>query len=516
MNRYWVRKTVAAVVVTVSITGGACRRSASPEQLGELPAESATHWTDKTELFVEHPPLVGGKTVRFAVHLTKLNDFQALNAGWPSIELRANDGRVTTLPGTPPLRPGAFRVEGQIPAAGQYTWSLLVDAPGLADRHDLGSITVHPNEQAARGAVKTKAGAPTIAYLKEQQWTNEFATVIVRQMPLRIAIRAPGRIAPMTGGEAVVAAPAAGRLVVGMLPEIGARVSAGQVLGRFAPRLTAIEDRATLVRQVAEARAAMDAAQAERDRAERLLAERAVPARRVEDAKRALAVAQAQLHAAETRLQQRDQTLNRGGADAGSNAFVLRSPIPGRLAEIKATPGATFDEGAELFRVVRTDRVVLEAAVPIADAGRARDLAAVELEAPGETDPIRLPVRRVSDPGVIDSTARALMLRIEIENPGGRLLVGQTGTAVLYTRQQTDMAAIPRTAILTESGRPIVFVQVEGERFEKRRIETGPRDGDWVGLRSGVKPGERVVSRGAYEVLLASAARGLPAEGHVH
>ena len=75
---------------------------------------------------------------------------------------------------------------------------------------------------------------------------------------------------------------------------------------------------------------------------------------------------------------------------------------------------------------------------------------------------------------------------------------------------------MPRSALLNESGRPIVFVQVEGESFEKRRIEIGPRDGDLVGVRSGLKPGERVVTRGVYEVLLASAAKGLPAEGHVH
>jgi len=34
--------------------------------------------------------------------------------------------------------------------------------------------------------------------------------------------------------------------------------------------------------------------------------------------------------------------------------------------------------------------------------------------------------------------------------------------------------------------------------------------------RAGIKPGDRVVTRGAYDVQLASAATGLPAEGHVH
>jgi hypothetical protein len=37
-----------------------------------------------------------------------------------------------------------------------------------------------------------------------------------------------------------------------------------------------------------------------------------------------------------------------------------------------------------------------------------------------------------------------------------------------------------------------------------------------VGLKSGVAPGDRVVTKGAYDIQLASAAKGLPAEGHVH
>ena len=61
-----------------------------------------------------------------------------------------------------------------------------------------------------------------------------------------------------------------------------------------------------------------------------------------------------------------------------------------------------------------------------------------------------------------------------------------------------------------------MFVLLGGERFGRRFMDIASRDGDRVGVKSGVKPGERVVTRGAYEVQLASAAKGLPAEGHVH
>jgi len=59
-------------------------------------------------------------------------------------------------------------------------------------------------------------------------------------------------------------------------------------------------------------------------------------------------------------------------------------------------------------------------------------------------------------------------------------------------------------------------VQTGGERFARRYVEIATRDGDQVGLKRGVAVGDRVVIRGAYEVQLASAAKGLPAEGHVH
>ena len=67
------------------------------------------------------------------------------------------------------------------------------------------------------------------------------------------------------------------------------------------------------------------------------------------------------------------------------------------------------------------------------------------------------------------------------------------------------MTRVPAAAVLMEAGRPYVFVQTGGEQFARRFIEIAARDGDLVGVKSGVKPGERVVTRGSYDVQLASA-----------
>jgi membrane fusion protein, heavy metal efflux system len=512
------RLLVTAVVVT-GLVAVACQRDASPAGDEEPPTLVVTSWTDASELFMEHPPFVAGQTIRFAVHLTRLKDFAAVKAGRPRIEFTPETGgSPVVLPGTDALRPGAFRVEGKLPAAGKYRWALIIEGADVSDRHDLGSATVFADETTAFADAERRQtdDAAAVAYLKEQQWTNPFAAAIAEEGEVRRSIRVPAVIEPLTGGEAVVSAPADGRFGASQLPAVGDRVVAGQPLGRFEPRLSEnTDDHATLVANAAAAQAEADAARADLERAQKLFADRAVPARRVTDAQRAMTVAEARLTAAQSRLAQRDETLRSGGAASG-NTFVLRAPIAGRVAEVHAALGASYDEGAPLFRIVRTDRVELQAHIPASDAPLRQPVHEIALEIPGRPDPIVVDADHMHDAGVIDPKTRALPVQFDVDNRSGQLLIGQTATAILYTGQKERMVVVPKTAVLMEGGRPFVFVQTGGESFARRFIDIATRDGDRVGVRSGVQKGERIVTLGAYEVQLASAAGGLPAEGHVH
>src|SRR5262245_39257484 len=133
--------TIIAILVASSSGFGCSRHADQPR--AEPATLNVTHWTEKSELYVEYPPLVAGQSALFAVHLTKLDDFKALTAGTPSIEFAAESGGPpTVLRGSPPSRPGAFRIEGKPPTAGRYRWALLVEAPGLLDRHELGTTMV--------------------------------------------------------------------------------------------------------------------------------------------------------------------------------------------------------------------------------------------------------------------------------------------------------------------------------------------------------------------------------------
>lgn len=512
--------TVAAAIV-FAIATGACDRRAAQEPAGtEPPTLDVTSWTDTTELFMEYPPLVAGTPALYAVHLTRLGDFSPMMAGQPALEFTPESGgNPIVLHGNPPSRPGVFRIEAPSPPAGRYQWALIVEAPGLSDRHDLGRITVFGDEAAAVADAEQHVDddPAAITYLKEQQWTNAFATALVQEGDVRRSIRVPAVIEPLTGGEAIVSAPAAGRFMASRLLAVGDRVQAGQDIGRIQPRLNeGGTDRASLVAAVAEAQATADAARADLARAERLLAERAVPSRRVEEAQRAVNIAEARLTASQARLAQRDETLQSGGGAAAGNSFVLRAPIAGRIAAVFAALGASYDGGAPLFRIVRTDRVELQVHVPASDAPLGADISEIALEIPGRREPVVVEASHMHDAGIIDPATRALPVQFDVENRAGQLLIGQSATAILYTGTRERMPVVPRDAVLTEAGRPYVFVHVGGESFSRRYVELASRDGDSVGVKSGVQPGDRVVTRGAYDVQLASAASGLPAEGHVH
>jgi cobalt-zinc-cadmium efflux system membrane fusion protein len=70
--------------------------------------------------------------------------------------------------------------------------------------------------------------------------------------------------------------------------------------------------------------------------------------------------------------------------------------------------------------------------------------------------------------------------------------------------------------VVEDAGKPTTYVMVEGEAFERRPLALGIRSSGWVEVKEGVAAGERVVTRGGYEIKLAAASGVIPAHGHAH
>ncbi|MBK6819498.1 MAG: hypothetical protein IPG85_07825 [Bacteroidetes bacterium] len=75
---------------------------------------------------------------------------------------------------------------------------------------------------------------------------------------------------------------------------------------------------------------------------------------------------------------------------------------------------------------------------------------------------------------------------------------------------------IPATALIEEQGIFYVYVQTEGESFQKRELKLGANDGIKVQVLSGLEENERVVTKGGYQIKLSQASGTMPAHGHEH
>ena len=500
----------------IAVLAAGCNRSAAPRPAPEeSEALSVTRWTEKTELFAEYPPLAVGSTSRFAIHLTRLDDFKALTEGNVEVRLEGGSAQPEVFRVDGPSRPGIFGLDVKPAHAGKRQLVVVLRANGLSDEHRVGEVDVHPNAGAARAA--TPAGGedvPGISFLKEQQWSLDFGTALVKEQAVRESIRVPARLEARPGGTADVVAPIDGRLTGVVEVALGASVSRGRELARLLPPPSAPADLPQMQRALTEAQTALALATRDRERAERLTNAGAAPGRRLDEAQSAEEQTKARLTAAEASLAQYNAARTGGPTDA-AGLFIIRAPVGGVIAQREAATGANVTAGRVLFRVVDAAQVHLVGQVPEAQAARARLAQAAELEIAGQPD--RVPTGRLVSVGkVLDPRSRTLPITFAFDNRTLGLPVGQAAFLHLLMETTQPRPVVPAAAIVDDAGRPIVFVQREGETFERRAVTLGPRSGDVVQITEGLKPGDRVVTKGAYLVRLASLSTSVPAHGHVH
>lgn len=485
-------------------------------------AIAVTHFTDRTELFVEFPPLVVGEESGFAAHLTRLDDFRPVGEGRVTVRLSGGGLPEESFSVDAPSIPGIFRPVAQPTQVGERSVALILESPDLNATHDLGTYSVYSDPDAAAAAQPAEEDAgDEIGFLKEQQWKVEFATAAVERRRMRASVTATGLIRARKDGEALVGAPTAGHLLAtDAFPRIGTRVSAGQPLATLMPRVAGDQvDVASLELAVQRTRSQYEFAEREHNRLEKLVAQRSASARDFNEAENQERVAKAELVAATERLARYQRTLGSEGA-AESTGIQVRAPIAGTLAEILVAAGSYVEEGDAMFHVVDTERLWLEASVAEADLGRLPDPRGAWFAVEGFDQTFAIDPDEggqvVAFGNMVDPVRRTVPLVFELPNPNDLLRVGMFAEVRVWAGESVDDLAVPTSAIVDEAGQDVVYVMLGGESFERRVLRLGIRDGDYVQVLSGLEPGERIVTRGAYLVRLAGASPDAAGHGHAH
>lgn len=283
-----------------------------------------------------------------------------------------------------------------------------------------------------------------------------------------------------------------------LLAAPGDRVAAGGSLATITS-----SDMAQAASDQAKAAAALAQASAALTRAEDLYAHKVIALKDLEQARSDAAQAAAENDRAAQR------TAQLGGSSGVRGDFILRSPIGGDVIDRTANPGAEVrpDATAPLFTVSSLDTLWIVAAAPQRDLGQLRvgsTLVFATDAAPGRAFSAR--VTYVADQ--LDPVTRTTQVRAAIVNVDRGLRAMVAGVARLMAPAGAARVVVPTRALVTSGTEVVVFVQKGRGRFERRPVIVDDDDGTTATIREGIKPGERVVTRGS--VLLAAEAERLP------
>jgi len=288
----------------------------------------------------------------------------------------------------------------------------------------------------------------------------------------------PGEAIGDESAQAVLSSPVSGQVV-------SPPFSPGRTVRSGAALLTINSpQQAELYSRWLVAKADVERAEATLAREDQLLAGGATSQQEVEESRREAAVARAELESARLGLEAR------GLKDSNrTSRFVLRAPSDGAVVGWTVRNGQGIEAGQELgafqaasARLVRVDLTLPGPDWHLGDETEARS-----------SDGRRWKARVAGVPSVLAEDTRRLTFRLELTE-GALPLPGQP----VEVRVPFAAAVIlPQGAVQQIEGTWGVFVK-SGDKAEFHPVRRGVELGSDVVIQEGVRPGEEVVTEGAY------------------
>ena len=186
-----------------------------------------------------------------------------------------------------------------------------------------------------------------------------------------------------------------------------------------------------------------------------------------------------------------------GGAkvDPQTHALVVLAPVSGTVTALNAGAGAFLNDAtAPLMTVSDLDHVFVTALVPEQALGSLRAGTTVDVTLasfPGQT----LHGKAMHASPILEPDSRRAKVRIPFDNADGRLRPNMFATATFAVADAAGVT-VPPSALLMNNDSTTVLVEVAPWTFVRRVVEIGAEDEQSVQVASGLKRGDRVVTRG--------------------
>ncbi len=203
----------------------------------------------------------------------------------------------------------------------------------------------------------------------------------------------------------------------------------------------------------------------------------------VESAQSAVRSAQAGVDAAQTQA---------AAAQKAISDTTIYAPISGYIAERVADVGEFAATNAKIATIVRTSVLRLRIDVPEQSIGQVAAGQGISLQTSAYPDRnFSGTVTRISPN--INATSRVLVVEAEVENVGGLLKPGQFATVRLTQPKPAQAVMIPVSAVRTEGETNKVFLVRDG-RAEERIVQVGLLENDFIEIKNGVAENDVVAT----------------------
>ena len=334
---------------------------------------------------------------------------------------------------------------------------------------------------------------------RQQAEAAGLKTETVEPAPFRSVILTSGKIQAPQGDDWTVVATQSGtvRFTDTTITE-GTPVRKGETLATVSARNLQDGD------PVMKARIALDTAEKEFRRAERLVADKIVSEKDFEQARMRYETAKMAYEGLAT-----------GITDRGA---AVTSPMTGYIRSLLVGQGEYVEVGQPIAVVTQTKRLWLRADVSEHDFKYLHSIQSANFKTAYDDKVYRLSDmdgRLVSYGRSSDSGASYIPVTFEFDGTGD-IVPGSFAEVYLLSRKRDSVISVPVSALTEEQGVLFVYVQTEDRAFRKQEVTAGQSDGTRVEILKGVKKGDKVVTHGAYRVKLAAASTAIPEHNHSH
>ena len=175
----------------------------------------------------------------------------------------------------------------------------------------------------------------------------------------------------------------------------------------------------------------------------------------------------------------------------------VRSPISGFITDRPLYPGEMASTAAPLLTVMDISQVIAKAHLPQSDALQLHKGDAATISLAGLEKPMNGKVSLISP--ALDPNSTTVEVWVQALNPDQLLRPGTTAQIAITAQTIKDALVVPSAALLNAKGDAAQVMVVDSQnQASSRDVKTGIQTGQQVQIVSGLKPGEVVVTEGAY------------------